>query len=125
MKNNTKTVYTDKNFQDLINSLKNIKEKTSQQKDSGYNYQQKIYEALDELEEIYDYKPSYKNFVNKMISEESIQDAENNIIKELEEKNMLGYTPELKILIQKIATQENIDKTKNYYVEEFRTLNAE
>ena len=60
-----------------------------------------------------------------MISEESIQDAENNIIKELEEKNMLGYTPELKILIQKIATQENIDKTKNYYVEEFRTLNAE
>ena len=125
MKNNTKTVYTDKNFQDLINSLKNIKEKTSQQKDSGYNYQQKIYEALDELEEIYDYKPSYKNFVNKMISEESIQDAENNIIKELEDKNMLGYTPELKILIQKIATQENIDKTKKYYVEEFRTLNAE
>lgn len=60
-----------------------------------------------------------------MISEESIQDAENNIIKELEDKNMLGYTPELKILIQKIATQENIDKTKNYYVEEFRTLNAE
>jgi hypothetical protein len=124
MQNNAK-IYTDKNFKDLINSLKNIKEKTFQQNDTGDDFKKKIYEALDELEKIYDYKPSYKNFVNKMISQENIKDAENNIIKELEEKNMIGYTPELKILIQKIATQENIDKTKNYYVEEFRTLNAE
>ena len=60
-----------------------------------------------------------------MITQENIKDAENNIIKELEEKNMIGYTPELKILMQKIATKENIENTKNYYVEEFKTLNTQ
>ena len=121
--NKTKTIYSEEKFKDLINALKDIKEKTSKEKDSGNNYQQKIYDTLNELENIYDYKPSYKNFINKMITQKSIDDAKNEIIKDLKDKNMNGYTPELKILIEKIASEENIELTKEYYIEEFKTLN--
>lgn len=121
--NKTKTIYSEEKFKDLINALKDIKEKTSKEKDSGNNYQQKIYDTLNELENIYDYKPSYKNFINKMITQESIDDAKNEIIKDLKDKNMNGYTPELKILMEKIASEENIELTKEYYIEEFKTLN--
>ena len=121
--NKTKTIYSEEKFKDLINALKDIKEKTSKEKDSGNNYQQKIYDTLNELENIYDYKPSYKNFINKMITQESIDDAKNEIIKDLKDKNMNGYTPELKILMEKIASKENIELTKEYYIEEFKTLN--
>ena len=121
--NKTKTIYSEEKFKDLIDALKDIKEKTSKEKDSGNNYQQKIYDTLNELENIYDYKPSYKNFINKMITQESIDDAKNEIIKDLKDKNMNGYTPELKILMEKIASEENIELTKEYYIEEFKTLN--
>jgi hypothetical protein len=58
-----------------------------------------------------------------MITQESIDDAKNEIIKDIKDNNMNGYTPELKILIEKIASEENIAITKDYYIEEFKTLN--
>lgn len=40
MQNTNENLYSEENFQLLINSLKSIKEKTSQQKDSGNDYKQ-------------------------------------------------------------------------------------
>ncbi|WP_150468462.1 hypothetical protein [Francisella sp. SYW-9] len=125
MQNNTKeNLYTDETFKLLINSLKNIKAIQSTENDSGNNYKQKIYDTLNEIEKISNIKPSYKNFINKIITQENINQAENIIIEELIDKNMTGYTPDLKILIEKIITDENIQKTKDYFIKQFEALNV-
>ena len=121
MQNNKKeTIYTKENFNNLINALKNIKEKT---KDSGDTYKQKIFDTLNEIEKISQYKPSYKNFINHIISQENIDKAQDNIIKNIQDKNIAGYSPELKVLIDQIINDENIKITKDYYIEEFKILN--
>ena len=112
----------EENFQLLINSLKSIKEKTSQQKDLGNDYKQKIYDTLNEIEKISNIKPSYKNFINKIITQENINKAENIIVEELAEKNITGFSPDMKILITKIMTDENIENTKDYFIKQFQAL---
>lgn len=122
MQNTNENLYSEENFQLLINSLKSIKEKTSQQKDSGNDYKQKIYDTLNEIEKISNIKPSYKNFINKIITQENINKAENIIVEELAEKNMTGFSPDMKILITKIMTDENIENTKDYFIKQFQAL---
>ncbi|BCD92655.1 hypothetical protein fh0823_27920 (plasmid) [Francisella halioticida] len=123
MQNNTKeNLYTEENFQLLINSLNNIKKKTSIENNSENDTKQKIYDALNEIEKKSQIKPSYKNFINKIITKENIEKSENIIIKDLEEKNMPGYSPDLKILISKIVSDENIENTKNYFIKQFQAL---
>ena len=123
MQNNTKeNLYTEENFELLINSLNNIKKKTSTENNSENDTKQKIYDALNEIEKKSQIKPSYKNFINKIITKENIEKSENIIIKDLEEKNMPGYSPDLKILISKIVSDENIENTKNYFIKQFQAL---
>ena len=122
MQNTNENLYSEENFQLLINSLKSIKEKTSQQKDSRNDYKQKIYDTLNEIEKISNIKPSYKNFINKIITQENIDKAENIIVEELAEKNMTGFSPDMKILITKIMTDENIENTKDYFIKQFQAL---
>ena len=122
MQNTNENLYSEENFQLLINSLKSIKEKTSQQKDSGNDYKQKIYDTLNEIEKISNIKPSYKNFINKIITQENINKAENIIVEELAEKNITGFSPDMKILITKIMTDENIENTKDYFIKQFQAL---
>ena len=80
-------------------------------------------QCVNEIEKISQYKPSYKNFINHIISQENIDKAQDNIIKNIQDKNIAGYSPELKVLIDQIINDENIKITKDYYIEEFKILN--
>ena len=122
MQNTKENLYTEENFQLLINSLKNIKQKKYQQNNSGEDFKQKIYDALNDIEKQSNAKPSYKNFINKIITQENITQAENIIIKNLEEKDMVGFSPDMKILITNIITEESIEKTKDFYIKQFKAL---
>ena len=122
MQNTNENLYTEENFQLLINSLKKIKEETNSINESGNDYKHKIYDALNEIEKISNIKPSYQNFINKIINQKNIEQAENIIIEDLIEKEMAGYAPDMKILISKIITDKNVEETKEFYIKQFEAL---
>ena len=111
-------VYTQKNYTKLLDTLKNIRQKSLEKTNQNKEHIQKIYDALNIIEKECEFKPSYKNFINKIISDENLKKAKpnaelviiknmNHILKDIQkdEDNFKSYTnPDFPISKQLIQT---------------------
>lgn len=116
-------VYTQENYTKLLDTLKNIRQKSLEKTNQNKEHIQKIYDALNIIEKECEFKPSYKNFINKIISDENLEKAKNEIIDDLEQLEMHGFNPDMKILISKMCTDENIQIVKDNFIKQFKALN--
>jgi hypothetical protein len=116
------SIYTTDNYTKLINSLKNIKQETISIEHTGLDFRQTIYNAIKEIETISGISPSYKNFLNKLITDENLQQAREKIIDQIIEKEIIGFTPDIKTLVSKLVTEQNIQQAKDFFIQQFKAL---
>ena len=117
------SLFKEDTYNALIRAANDIKAATRLDGSTFQHQKNQINASINRLETAYGFRPSFRNFINKLITEHNLTEAKNRVIQRINTTAMYGFSPDIKILIEEVITEANILAVENDFIDKLKLIN--